>query len=99
MSIEGTEVQYMCETDSAYPSSPSVLWYVDDTFVHVNDEYTVVNTSSQGEFHGNKVHSVLKFTTKREMNKKRVKCILGNDDTKLKEHSLNVKCKYVLVHI
>ena len=94
MSIEGTEVQYICETDSAYPSSPSVLWYVDDTLAHENDEYTVVNNSLHGEHHGNKTDSTLRFTAKREMNMKKVKCILENDDKKLKEHFLNVTCKY-----
>ena len=99
MSIEGTVVQYICKTDSAFPYSPSILWYVDDTLGHGNDEYTVVNNLSHGEYHGTNTDSTLRFTTKRMINLKKVKCILGSDDKKFKEHFLNVKCKYLLVYI
>ena len=98
MSIEGTVVQYKCETDSANPYSP-VLWYLADTLVGDNDEYTVVNNKSHGEYHGKKIDSTLRFKTKREINMKKVTCILGNNDKQLKEHFLNVTCKYFLVNI
>ena len=77
MSTEGTVVQYMCQTDSAYPYSPSVLWYVGDKQAHVNDEYTVVNKQSHGEYHGNKTESTLWFTTKRVINLKKSSAFLG----------------------
>ena len=94
LSVEGKVAQYMCETDSAHPHSPSVLWYMDDTLVGVNDKYTIVDNTSLGENHGKKTDSTLRFTIKREMNMKKVTCVLGNDDKKMREHTLNVKCKY-----
>ena len=96
---EKNEAQYECETSSAYPEPPSVLWYVDDDPVGVNDEHTVENNPSSGDHHGQKTKSTLRLTTNREMNMKKVKCVLENDDTKFNEHSLNVTCKYLPVHI
>ena len=97
--IEGTEVQYMCETDSAFPYPPSILWFVDDTPVLAKNEYTAVDNQSHGNYHGTKTHSTLRFTTKRAMNRKTVKCMLQNDHKKFEEHILNVKCKYLVAHI
>ena len=92
-SIEGRVVQYVCETDSSCPYSPFVLWFVDDTPVLANDEYTVVDNRSHGNYHGSKTGSTLRFRTKRAMNMKKVKCMLQNDNKKFREHILNVKCR------
>ena len=92
---EGIEAQYECETDSAYPDPPSVLWYVDDNPVSVN----VVSNPSSGSYHGQKTRSTLRLTTERGMNMKEVKCVLDNDDTKLDQLKLNVTCKYLPVHM
>ena len=78
--IEGTVVHYMCETDSAFPYPPSILWFVDDTPVLANDEYTVVDNQLHGNYHGIKTDSTLRFTTKRAMNRKKVKCMLQYDN-------------------
>ena len=92
---EGSAVEYVCQTDSAYPDPPVLLWYVDGVHVDINDEHATENsTISLGDYHGLKTKSGLRLIAKRAMNKKIVKCVLENDDTKLKEHTLSVKCKY-----
>ena len=95
---EGREAQYVCETDSAYPDSPSVLWYVDNAHAGINDEHTVVNKTLAGNYSGQKTISTLTLETSRGMNLKKVKCVLENDDTKLEERTLNIMCKYLLLH-
>ena len=92
--IEGTVSQFVCETDSAYPHSPSVLWYLRETPVGIDDEHRIMNTMSDGENHGQKIDSTLRLIVKREMNMRKVKCMLKNDDKKWREHTLNVMCKY-----
>ena len=98
VAILGRVAQFMCKTDSAYPNTPSVLWYMDETLVSVNNNLNVVDDSSSGENHGQKTKSRLRFTIKREMNMQKIKCLLGNNVKKVKEHVLNIKCKYLQVH-
>ena len=93
---EGEIVRYVCETDSACPDSPSILWFVDDDPVDFNDEHSVVNDPSPGDYNGQKTKNILILTTKREMNMKKVKCVLENDAKKFVEHNMNVTCKYVI---
>ena len=90
---EGAAAEYFCDTDSAYPNPPVVLWYVEDIPVDINNGHTIDNYTSPGDYHGKKTNSTLRLTTKREMNKKKVKCSLENNGTKLIEHYLNVRCK------
>ena len=90
---EGSTIEYMCETNCAYPGPPVVLWYVADQTVDINDGYPI-NKFMSCDYNGSKIKSVLHLTARRQMNKKKVKCVLENDDTKLGEHNLNVKCKY-----
>ena len=89
---EESEVEYICETDSAYPNPPAVLWFIENVRVSEHDVHTK-NFSSTTDYHGQMTRSILRFKAKREMNKKNVKCVLGNDSTKLNEHNLNVICK------
>ena len=97
---EGSEAEYECETDSAYPDPPVVLWYVDGVHVHINDEHATENsTALPGDYHGQMTKSVLRLKIMRTMNQNKVKCVLENDDTKLKEHDLSIKCKYLLGHL
>ena len=96
---EGRVANFVCETDSAYPYSPSVLWFVDETPVNTKNGFTVVNNPLNGENHGNKTYSILRFIRKREMNMKRIKCMLGNNVEKVEEHILNVKCEYSQLHV
>ena len=97
---EGSEAEYVCETDSSYPDPPVVLWHVDGVHVGINDEQATENsTTSPGDYHGQTTKSALKLTIKRMMNKKKVKCVLENDDTKLNEQTITVKCTYLLMHV
>ena len=98
---EGSMAEYVCETDCAYPDPPSVLWYVDDKPVGlINGQKDPTNNFlSCKDYNGQKTSSTIQLTTKREMNKKNVKCALDNDDTKFSEHNLNITCKYYLVYI
>ena len=98
---EGSMAVYVCETDCAYPDPPSVSWYVDDKPVGlINGQKDPTNNFlSCKDYNGQKTISTLQLKTKREMNKKIVKCVLDYDDTKFSEHNLNITCKYLLVHI
>ena len=96
---ESSVAEYVCETDSASPEPAIVLWHVDGVPVEANNGHTVENDPSPDDYHGQKTKSTLRLITKREMNKKKVKCVLGNDQTKFDDHNLNVTCKYLLVHV
>ena len=96
---EESEAEYVCETDCAYPGPPIVLWYVADEPVNINHGHIMNNTLSCGDYNGQKTESTLQLTTKREMNKKNIKCVLENDDTKFSEHNLDIMCKYLLILI
>ena len=95
---EGSVAEYICVTDSAYPEPPGVLWFVNDMSVSVNDGYTV-KKSHPGDYHGLKTKGTLRLTANRWMNKKQVKCSMRNNATNFNEHTLNVTCKYLLLHI
>ena len=91
---EGSEVQYACETDYAYPDPPFVQWFVNDEAVLHN-----IHTKEYHASPGDKrmmTKSTIRLVTKRDMNNKQVKCVLKNDDTILDKHCLNVMCKYLL---
>ena len=93
------QVEYVCKTDSAYPEPPVVLWHLDDVPVDVYHENTVENKASRGQYYGQKTQSTLRFRAGKDMNKKKVKCVLGNDQTKFSEQNLTVLCKYLLVYV
>ena len=96
---EGSEAEYVCETNYACCTDPpAVLWFVGDESVNSNEEHNIHSKSSSSN-NGQMTKSTLRLTTNRTFNKRQVKCVLGNDDTKLKEHNLNVKCEYLLMHI
>ena len=92
---EGLVVEYVCETDYAYCTDPPVvLWFVGDdsvnaTNVHPND------TDSFWRNYRQMTESTMTLTANRTLNNKQVKCVLSNDDTKMSEHNLNIKCKYI----
>ena len=86
---EDSVVQYVCETDYAFPDPPVVLWFVDDVPVGASE----VNNSSSGDNHGQMTISTLNVTAKREMNNRTVKCVLQNNSTKMRKHNLKVLCK------
>ena len=94
---EGSVAEYVCKTGCAYPG-PVVLWYMDDKPVDIHDGFDIKNIITCEDYNGQKTKSVLQLTTKREMNNKKVKCALENDDSKFSEHNLNITCKYLLVH-
>ena len=96
---EGSVVEFICETGFAYPDPPAVQWFVDDVPIDRKSGYTEENCQLLGNYNVQMTKSILKLTTKREMNDKEVKCMLVNDDTKLIKHSLNVMCKYLVVSI
>ena len=95
---EGSLAEYICVTGSSYPQPPTVLWFFNGMIANANDELTV-NNHLPGEYQGVKTKNILRFTAKRAMNMKKVKCVLENDDTKFNQHNLNVACKFLRVYL
>ena len=95
---EGSVLDYVCETDYAYPDPP-VLWFMDDEPVDANYVHTEEHYLSPVTCHEQMTKSILTLKIKRHMNNKTVKCVLRNSSTKLSKHVLNVMCKYLLVDI
>ena len=91
---EGSAVEYVCETDYAYPEVPDVLWFVDANEVNYT-LVTEVNYRLPGSYHGQMTKSSLRLAVKREMNNRTVKCVLKNNRTKYNKHNLSVTCRYL----
>ena len=83
----------MCVTDSNSSTPSNVLWFVNGVPVNDTNYGHIKNTRLSDR--GQKIRSALNLTATREMNKSKVKCALGNDDTNMNEHILNVICKYM----
>ena len=96
---EGTVAEYVCETDSLYPDQTAVLWFLDDKPVDKPDVQTEVNYSISVESHGNMTEYTLRLTTKREMNRITVKCVLQYNMTEFGKHNLEVMCRYLQLDI
>ena len=96
---EGSVVDYVCETDYAYPAPPPVLWFVDDEPVDANYVQAEEDDTLPVAYHGQMTRSILTLKIKKDMNNKTIKCVLRNYSTKLSKHILNVVCKYRLVHV
>ena len=73
----------------------AVLWFVGNTSMNASDVYTKENNSTWNT----RAISTLRLIMKRKLNNKQVKCVWGNDISKLSEHNLNVICKYGLLYI
>ena len=92
---EGLVVEYVCETDYAYCTDPPVvLWFVGDDSVNASSVHLNDTDSLWGNYRQMTI-STMTLMAKRMLNNKQVKCVLSNDDTKLSEHNLNIKCKYI----
>ena len=96
---EGLVVEYVCETDYAYCTDPPVvLWFVGDDSVNASNVHPNDTDSSGGNYR-QMTKSTMILTANRTRNNKQVKCVLSNDDTKLRKHNLNIKCKYIYTGI
>ena len=95
---EGSVAEYVCETDYAYCSDPpAVLWLVGDESVNSSNVHLTDSDSSFCKYM-QMTKSTMTLTANRTLNSRKIKCVLGNDGTKLNEHNLNIKCKYILMH-
>ena len=94
---EDAIVEYVCETGYA-EKHPDVQWFLDDVACGVPDVQTEADYSSPGEIRW-MTKSTLRLTIERNMNNKKVKCVLMNDHTILNEHNLNVICKFMPLHV
>ena len=95
---ECSVAEYVCETDSAFPKAPVVLWYIGDSPVDIKYGHSIENNASTMDNNEQAMTSILKLTAQRGMNGKTVKCVLENDENKFEERILTVTCKYLLVH-
>ena len=96
---EGSVVEYVCETNYAYCTDPpAVLWFVGNVSVNASDVHTKENYTSPWTYR-KMTKSTLRITVDRKLNNVLVKCVLVNDGSKLSEHHMNVRCKYMLVKI
>ena len=95
---ECSVAEYVCVIDSAFPKAPVVLWYIGDSPVDIKYGYYIDNNVTTTANNGKKTISTLQLTAQREMNNKRVKCVLKNDQTKSDGCILRVTCKYLLVY-
>ena len=94
---EGDSTFYTCETGSANPDPPGVIWKVNDEDVqHGVDGYVIENKPLAGDHGGRKTESKLKFTARKSMNQHKIECILENKETVKDGSVLQVICKYFI---